>query len=575
MPNHATNLEDYNSSNQEPLTPLKRFFRMLTLDKREILMIYTYALFNGLINLSLPLGVQAIIGFVLSAEFSASWGLLIFIVVAGVAAAGVIQILQLSLTELLQKRVFTRAAFEFAYRIPRFQIEKISGLYAPELINRFFATLMIQKGLSKILMDFSTSSLQILFGLILLSFYHPFFVFFGIGLISLISLIFYLSGPKGLKTSLLESKYKYEVAHWLEELGRSMGTFKLAGDSSLSLQKTNQLVGNYLKFRKDHFKVLVFQFSNIVAFKTLITAGLLILGSILVINQEINLGQFVASEIIILLVLNSVEKLILSMETIYDVLTGMEKLGQVTDIPIEDDKGIHLAELKLGNGIGLELSNLSYRYPHSGFEALSKVNLTIKPGEKVCISGPHLSGKSTLVSLLSGLFQQYEGSILVNGIPLKDINLMSYRTMVGDNLSIQDLFSGTLSENITVGRDIPAEAILESIDKVGLDYFLKQSSHGLSTQIRPEGLGLSTSEKVKIILARILSQKPKMILLDQVLDHLEPGDRLRVTNELLDEKHGWTVLMVSNDPKLMNRCDQVIQMESGQIKSVKQHTSPC
>ena len=126
-------------------------------------MIYTYALFNGVINLSLPLGVQAIIGFVISAEFSTSWGLLIFIVVAGVMAAGVIQILQLSLTELLQKRIFTRAAFEFAYRIPRFKVESIASSYAPELINRFFDTLTIQKGLSKILVDFSASSLQIFF----------------------------------------------------------------------------------------------------------------------------------------------------------------------------------------------------------------------------------------------------------------------------------------------------------------------------------------------------------------------------------------------------------------------------
>jgi ABC-type bacteriocin/lantibiotic exporter with double-glycine peptidase domain len=552
----------------EQLTPLKRFFRMLSLDQREIIMIYTYALFNGLINLSLPLGVQAIIGFVLSAEFSASWGLLIAIVVVGVAAAGAIQILQLSLTELLQKRVFTRAAFEFAYRIPRFQLEKMSGVYAPELINRFFDTLMVQKGLSKILMDFSTASLQILFGLVLLSFYHPFFVFFGIFLVGLVSLIFFLSGPKGLKTSLYESKYKYEVAHWLEELGRSMGTFKLAGNSDLSLNKTNQLVGNYLKYRKDHFKILIFQFSNIVAFKTLITAGLLILGSILVINQEINLGQFVASEIIILLVLNSVEKLILSMETIYDVLTGMEKLGQVTDIPIENEGGLDLTEMNLEKGIGFELSKLSYRYPNSTFKALSNVNLTVKPGETVCITGPHLSGKSTLVSLISGLFQEYEGSILINGIPLHDIDLMSYRTLVGDYLSIQDLFSGTLAENVTVGRDVSAEVILDSIDKVGLGYFLKQSSKGLSTLIRPEGLGLSTSEKIKIIMARIFSQKPKMILLDQVLDHLEPVDRKRITEELLDDKHDWTVVMVSNDPQLREKCDTVIELDAGEVTKI-------
>jgi ABC-type bacteriocin/lantibiotic exporter with double-glycine peptidase domain len=146
---------------------------------------------------------------------------------------------------------------------------------------------------------------------------------------------------------------------------------------------------------------------------------------------------------------------------------------------------------------------------------------------------------------------------------------MSYRTVVGDNLSIQYLFSGTLSENITVGRDIPAEDILGSIDKVGLSYFLKQSPNGLNTLIKPEGLGLSTSEKIKIILARIFSQRPKLIVLDQVLDHLEAVDRSRIINELMSPGHGWTVLMVSNDPELMRKCDQVVAMEAGEIIEVK------
>ena len=367
----------------------------------------------------------------------------------------------------------------------------------------------------------------------------------------------------------MESKYKYEVAHWLEELGRSMGTFKLAGSSSFPLAKTNQLIGNYLKFRKDHFKVLIFQFSNIVAFKTFITGGLLVLGSILVINQEINLGQFVASEIIILLVLSSVEKLILSMETIYDVLTGMEKLGQVTDIPVEDDKGLSMSDLKPGNGISLELSDLRYRYPNASTTVLKGINLNISAGEKVCITGPHLSGKSTLISLLSGLYLQYQGSIMVNGAPLRDIDIMSYRAVVGDNLSIQDLFSGTLRENISVGRDISTEDLLGAINKVGLGYYLKNSPDGLNTVIQPEGLGLSTSEKIKIILARIISQKPKLVLLDEVLDQLDADDRDKLTDILMDPNQGWTLLMVTNDPVIKQRSDQVIAVEDGFIKDIR------
>jgi len=554
------------------LTPLKRLYRMLTLDKREILIIYAYAIFNGLINLTLPLGVQAIIGFVISADYSASWGLLIFIVVIGVATTGVIQILQLSLTELLQKRIFTRASFEFAYRIPRFKLEAISDFYAPELMNRFFDTLNVQKGLSKILIDFSSSILQILFGLTLLSLYHPFFVFFGIILIGLISLIFFITGPKGLKTSIMESKYKYQVAHWLEEMARVMGTFKLAGRTELPMKKMNEYVGNYLKYRKQHFKVLIFQFSNIVAFKTIITGGLLVLGSVLVIKQEINLGQFVASEIIILLVLNSAEKLILSMETVYDVLTGLEKLGQVTDIEIEDEEGIDLEKISQDKeGIGVELSDLTFKFPGSTELAIDHVNLKIEAGEKICITGINQSGKSTLIALMSGLFNHYEGSMLYNGIPMGDINIMSLRSVIGDNLNLQDLFYGTLEENISVGKEeVTIEHMLWAIESVGLNEYFKHLPKGLSTMIKPEGAGLSSSIKQKIILARTIAEMPKLVVMDNALVGLDYEDRKRVAEILTSKDNFWTLIAVSSDPILMNSCDRIVTMEHGNIVDITQ-----
>lgn len=551
------------------LSPLKRFFKMLSLDKREIFIIYAYAIFNGLINLSLPLGVQAIIAFVISAEFSASWGLLIFIVVVGVAASGIIQILQLSLTELLQRRIFTRASFEFAYRIPRFKMEAVTSFYPPELMNRFFDTLNVQKGLPKILIDFSSSTLQILFGLILLSLYHSFFVFFGFLLVGLMVLIFYLSGPKGLKTSILESKYKYQVAHWLEELARVMGTFKLAGETTLPIEKTNEYVANYLKYRKAHFKVLIFQFSNIVAFKTIITGGLLILGSILVINQEINLGQFVASEIIILLVLSSAEKLILTMETVYDVLTGLEKLGQVSDIPLEKEGGLSLSEVAKGAGVSVELHNLSYKFEDGDVQVLDKINLLVKPGEKIAITGNNESGKTTLLSLISGLYHDYEGSILFNGIPFADIDIISFRSVIGDNLNLQDLFHGTLAQNISVGKDdVRVEDILRAIDQVGLNDFLKDLPKGLATMISPEGQGLSDSIKQKLILARTLAERPKIIVMDNALQGLDFEDRKRISNILTSEDQEWTLLAVTNDPLVMSKCDRIITMEYGKIVDI-------
>ena len=566
MNNSTTALDGIYANDNVKLSPVKRLFRMLSLDRREILIVYIYAIFSGLINLSLPLGVQAIIGFVIGAEYSASLGLLIFIVVVGVAVVGIIQILQISLTEMLQRRIFTRASFEFAYRIPRFKMSAVQGMYTPELVNRFFDTLNVQKGLSKVLIDISTSTLQILFGLILLALYHPFFVAFGVILIALMALIFIFSGRRGLKTSLLESKYKYQVAHWLEELARVMMTFKLTGNSDLPIKKMNEYVGNYLKFRKQHFSVLIFQFSNIVAFKTIITAGLLILGSALVINQEINLGQFVASEIIILLVLTSAEKLILSMETVYDVLTGLDKLGQVTDIPLESEEGLRQQDIPDTAEVILEASNVTYTYPGAVAPVLKNINLAIKRGEKVCITGMNESGKSTFLSLVSALYDCQQGSLLYNGIPYSNMSLEDFRTHIGDNLSQQNLFSGTLAENISVGvAGVSVQDMLKALESVGLLEFFKDLPKGLHTVIQPEGQGLSKSAIQKILLARTIVGDPKLIVIDDALQGIYFEDRQKIAQMLTGPEHDWTLIAVTNDPLLLSSCDRIITMEEGEI----------
>ncbi|MEP1778340.1 ATP-binding cassette domain-containing protein, partial [Reichenbachiella sp.] len=295
----------------------------------------------------------------------------------------------------------------------------------------------------------------------------------------------------------------------------------------------------------------------------------LILGSILVINQEINLGQFVASEIIILLVLSSAEKLILTMETVYDVLTGLEKLGQITDVPLEDEGGISLVEVCKEGGIPVEFANLSYRFEGAYGNALHDINLDVKAGEKIGITGTNQSGKSTLLSVVSGLFHNYEGSVLFNGIPFSDINISSFRSVVGDNLNLQDLFHGTLAQNISVGKDdVAIEDILRSIELVGLNGFLKNLPNGLATMISPEGQGLSDSVRQKIILARTLAEKPKIVVMDNALNGLDFEDRKRISNILTDSSQEWTLLAVTSDPLLLNNCDRVVTLERGRIVDV-------
>jgi len=546
--------------------PIKRFFRLLQPEGKDIFYIYTFAIFNGLINLSLPLGIQAIINLISGGQYSTSWTILIIFVMIGIAMTGGLQVFQLTITERLQQRIFTRASFEFAYRIPRIKLEAVHNHYVPELVNRFFDTLSVQKGLSKILIDFSTASLQVMFGLILLSFYHPFFIIFGLTLLIIVYLIFRFTGPQGLNTSIQESKYKYEVAHWLEEVGRNIGTFKLAGSTDLPMQKTDNLVSHYLDARKKHFKVLVKQYLNMISFKLIVAAGLLIIGSVLVINQQINLGQFVAAEIVILLIITSVEKLILSMETIYDVLTAMEKMGHVTDLPLENEEGVVLEDQEDVGGMSVSMRKLNFSFPDNKKPVLHNINLDIRSGEKVCISGYNGSGKSTLIKVLAGLYEQFDGSLSYNGIPIGNLNLESLRSFIGDSLHEEKLFKGTLYENISLGRPgVTMKVVINSVEKVLLMDFVQNLKNGFNTVIDPEGKNLPDSVKTKIILARSIANKSRLLLITDHLTRLDPVEGARIIDFLVSKDNPWTLIVISNQSEVAAKCDRVILMKDGTV----------
>lgn len=324
-----------------PPSPLQRLLRLLGTEKKDIGYIYLYALVTGLISLSLPLGIQAVFNLVSGGLVFNSVYILIGVVVLGVLVTGMLLVGQMTLVEVVQQRIFAKAAFEFTYRLPRIQPEALSVHDAPELMNRFFDVLTIQKGLPKLLIDLTAAAVQILFGIVLLSFYHP--VFLGFGLFTLLAIlgICRLFGPPGLRTSLSESKYKYKVVASLEDFARDLTVHRQQVDTLDSINRMDELVAGYVTHRNAHFGVLKRFFYGAVAFKILVTGGLLILGTSLVIGREMTLGQFVAAELVIVLITSSVEKLISGIDTVFDLLTAVEKIANVTDLPLETNTAAH------------------------------------------------------------------------------------------------------------------------------------------------------------------------------------------------------------------------------------------
>lgn len=550
--------------NSKPgMTPLKRLLSLLNEEKSQVYSIYFYAILNGVVTLSLPLGIQAILNFILGGRISTSWIILVAIVALGVVFGGFLQISQLQIMEKLQQRIFSKAGLAIAYRMPKVKAEILHGEYAPEIVNRFFETINLQKGLSKILIDFSTALLQVIFGLLLLSIYHPTFIIFGLVLITILGVIFYYTSPKGMATALKESTYKYQTAYWLEEVGRVLNTFKLVGTSKLPILRVDKLLQRYIEFRTSHFSVLIFQYKIMIAFKMLIVTSLLVAGSLLLINEQISIGQFVAAEVIIILVINSVEKLILSLETVYDTLVAVEKLGHVMDLELEHAESSEKIVVSEPEGLKLSMENLIFQPRDADFPLIKNVSLTINPGDKVVVTGKSGSGKSALMALFSGLYEEYQGKIKVNDLSLEMINLEKYRSMVGDCLESEQIFHGSISENILVGRNCEKSQLEEILELVGLKEYVYQLADDLDTMLQPEGRGLSKKKVQSILLARAFVGEPKAVIMENALLYIDDETKAKVLDYLFRGK--WTLLMVSKDPVVCSMANKVLLMENGNL----------
>lgn len=545
------------------LTPLQRFFRLLKPDSKDITNIYVYALFNGVIGLSLPLGIQAIINLLQGGSINSSWIILVTFVVIGVAVTGTLQIFQLRITENIQQKIFARTSIEFAYRVLRIRNNALKKYHAPELMNRLFDALTLQKGLSKILVDFSTSSLQIIFSLLLLAFYHPFFILFGLTLVVIVCFVMYFSSKKGLRLSIQESTHKYRVAHWLEELGRNRNNFQTEDSVEWPLDKADEHVSEYLNAREGHFKVLLKQYSVLVIFKVLLIVGLLGIGGVLVMEEQMNIGQFVAAEVIIILMISSVEKLMTTIDTIYDVMTSLEKIGFVSDLPVANcQAAVH--ERDTSSGYRVQMKNLKVSFDSHSHPLISKVDLSIPSSSKVQLTGPSRSGKTALLGVMSGRIEASGGNLLFN-----DVNKLSDEAR---NLSgIQGIFAfdklvdGNIRRNITLGKShFTEKEIMEACKRSLLIEDLRDFKTGLDTVVSREGIIFPASTRFKIFLTRAFLYKPQLLLIEGIPETIDLPSRKQIMENITTAP--WTLILESNNASMTPYMDGLLEVTQQNLR---------
>jgi len=545
-----------------PRSASARLFELIAAEKRHIALVYLYATLVGLFSLTLPLGVQATIGLVSGGLILQPVVLLVSFVVLGTLAYGVLSVMQLSVVETIQQRIFARFALELVARLPRLAMEKRSGEDLSERMNRFFEVVTIQKSGAKLLVDGSTALLQVLFGLLLLTVYHPYFAFFGATLVLLLVVIFRVTGPKGLATSIKESSYKYRAVSWLGEVARASVSFKYAGRTDLPLARMDEHVSGYLKYRQSHFGVLAQQKIAMVLFKTFVTGGLLVLGSLLVIDRQITLGQFVASEIVVVTVIAGIEKLIASLADVYDLLTAVEKLSQLRDLELEEGRGLALDRSARGLAVGMR--GLAFAYPSATAPTLRGLDLRIASGERVGVIGVFGSGESTLLRVVAGVYGGYEGTLTYDGITRSDLDATALRELIGQVLPGEPLFEGTIEENVSMGRaGLGTAQVLEALRAVGAHEFVQTLPQGLRTEVTAGGRTLPATMALRVLLARAIVTRPRLLVLDEVFSTLAPPDRREITALLTAPDVPWTLVAASHDDEFLARCDRVLVLHEG------------
>jgi ABC-type bacteriocin/lantibiotic exporter with double-glycine peptidase domain len=437
--------------------------------------------------------------------------------------------------------------------------------YGTDLTHRFFDTLTIQKGMSKLLIDFTAAILQLVFCLVLLSFYHSFFIFLGVFLVFTLGLIVRLTARQGMLASLDESSYKYKIAHWLKEIAQARFSFNLSGNRKFHIYRTDEFVQGYLSARDQHFKVLVKQYAYLIIFKVLIALTFLIIGGLLVINQQMNIGQFVASEIIILLILSAVEKLILSIEVVYDVFTAIEKIGQVTDLPIELAQKNEM-ELVDVNGLSIEFDQVSCQLDSYELSPLTDIQLQIHPQEKIGFISDSSLSTSVLFCSLVGLLDCSKGTISFNGIPLENLNKQSLREQIGSVLYRDQLVYGSVMDNIRFGRnEISLAMIEEELSALNLKSFIHAMTDKFQGILNPESHLIPVDVERKLLVARALIGQPNLLILEDPTAGLTSIQKEEILQQLFKNENK-TVLVASSDPMVLTYCSRIIEIHQGKIR---------
>jgi len=498
------------------ISPIKRLFDFTRNSRKDIFIIFLYSMIVGILSLVIPTAIQSLVNTIAFAVLIQPLIIITLIVFFFLLFSGIISILRKYTVEIIERRVFVNISLDLSQRINEIKINEFDKSHGPELVNRFFDILTVQKSASVLLIDGLTILMQTITGLFLLAFYHPILLIFDILIILWILLILFVLSKNAIKTSIKESKAKYIVAAWLEELALYFKTFKNNYTKDYAFSKSNNYIRQYIEYRIKHFKVILKIIIGSMGLEVFASSVLLGVGGWLVMEQQLSIGQLVASEIVLTSIVSGFTKFGKQLEVFYDLIAAVDKLGVLIDLETTDDEG---EILKKVDNFKLSVNSASFNYDN--IKVFENINIDIYQNSKILIIGNCGSGKTTLIEILYGLRYFSTGYYAINDININKINKNFLREHIHQISSI-DIFEGSVEDNIRLGREyIDIKEIINMLKHFNLGQKLLNVKEGIDLKLSSGGSPLSHTMCLELLLVRALISKPKILLFDCTLDFFD------------------------------------------------------
>lgn len=539
-------------------TPLQRTRQLLALDREDIVVIIIYGVALGLLSLSVPIAVQSLVNTVAFGSLFQPLVVLTVLLAIALIGSAVLRALQVRVAEMLQRRLFVRIVAEISGRLPRVSARALRAANGPELLNRFFDVFTTQKSVASLLLGGIDALLIALVGLIVLAFYHPALLAFDLVLIIGAVIVLIPLGKGGTTTSVAESKSKYAVAGWLEEMARHPLSFKLSGGEQFARARVESLASAWLDKRDRHFRVVFRQLIGALTIEVVASVALLAVGGILVIERQLSIGQLVAAELIVTAVVASIAKLGGKVEIFYDLVAAVDKLGEIFDLPLERSGGEAPPPSDDDTG---ELMLRDVVLDIGGEAPFGPVSLELHPGEWTTISGAPEKITTSLVDAVFGLAAPVSGTIEIDGLDYRDLALHEIRSRVAV-VRGTEILPGCIGDNLRAANpNLSADEAWAALRSVGLEERVKGTARGLDTDLFTDGAPLSRSEALELTVARALAGRPSVLVLDRTLDRIAPTGRMRLLESLRSTRSA-AVLLVTEELELAARTEHRFELPS-------------